>query len=535
MDLAWLGFGIGLIASDAPALLAQASVDDYDYWVQACEMQVELEKYPEAIAACDRALAINPKDARVWRERATAALGTKDYSAAFLDYDRVLRFGGPSSGASAGQCESRVFLEQYPEAISDCTAALQLDRDWGRFSPSRAWYFRGQAAIALGQLDDALSSYRWATRLEGDYAPALAGQCLVLSRQGEYERALGVCRTALAGNWDGQNPALARIYEARALASLERYPEALASYDKALALAPEDASLWTEQGAILGLLGKDREAIASHKWAVALTPDSSLALTQLCRSLNQLDRAGGTQPEAQEEEGPQALATCDKALQEGDGRWGAAGPAFAWAERGNALVNLGQYEEALSSFARSLALAPERAETWSDRAVAFWNLERYPEALASVEAALERDPNLSSGLYNKGRILVSLERDADAVEVYRLALAAEGQAIDPNERAAVLVNLSALLWREQNYPEALQRTREALSLQPDSADALFNQSLALIALESYDEAQVAIERVLEIAPDYPRAMRVLAILQGFMPVPVPLPPPGLNTTENIEG
>ena len=270
------------------------------------------------------------------------------------------------------------------------------------------------------------------------------------------------------------------------------------------------------------------EAIASQNWAVSINPNSSFALTQLCTALNRRDREQG-QPEAPPEGSLSALDACNKALQAGDNRWGELGPAVAWAERGNALINAGQDEEALSSFERSLALAPDRAETWSDRAVALWNLEQFSEALDSVENALQRDPGLSRAQYNKGRILTTLGRDDDATLAYQQALEADGRPIDPNERAAVLVNLSALLWRSQAYSEALQRTQEALALQPNSVDALLNQSLSLIALENYDEAQESIERLLELAPDRSDAMRILAILRQAAPPPSESQRPSQNT------
>ncbi len=519
MYLVWLWVGIGLAANDLPPLLAQAELSDYSYWARACETQLAARNYAEAVQACDRAIALDPTDPRAWLGRAAASLALEDYSGALLAYERVARLDGTSSEAFAGQCESHYLLEQYRAAIAACSTALQLDRSWGRFSPPRAWYYRGQAESALSQIEDALVSFSWAIQLQRDYAPALAGKCLVLLQQGQPEAALGACEAALQGDWDNLNPSLARGYQALALAESGRHSEALESYNKALALAPNDAALWTAQGRILGQLGRYREAVASHRWAVTLSPNSSPALTNLCASLNRLNQEGASEQAAGGYQ--EALETCEKALREGDGRWQEDGPAFAWAETGNALVGLGRYAEALSSFERSLALVSTRAETWSDRAVALWNLERYSEALDSAETALKNDPGLSRAWYNKGRIFVTLGRNAEAISAYQNALQGDGRAIDPNERVAILINLSALQWRSQSYPEALQRAQEALALRPDSVDALFNQALALVALERYDRAQETLERLLEIAPEYPNAMRVTAVVRELAPATQP--------------
>ncbi|UCG99477.1 MAG: tetratricopeptide repeat protein, partial [Burkholderiales bacterium] len=54
---------------------------------------------------------------------------------------------------------------------------------------------------------------------------------------------------------------------------LGRLEEALASYDRALRLTPDDPDVHTNRGNVLKDLGRLEEALASYDRALRLTPD----------------------------------------------------------------------------------------------------------------------------------------------------------------------------------------------------------------------------------------------------------------------
>lgn len=66
--------------------------------------------------------------------------------------------------------------------------------------------------------------------------------------------------------------------------------------------------------------------------------------------------------------------------------------AEAWLDRGSALAELGCYEEAVTSYERTISLDPENWQGWKDRGVALKELGRQEEALKSYERALELQP-----------------------------------------------------------------------------------------------------------------------------------------------
>ena len=57
------------------------------------------------------------------------------------------------------------------------------------------------------------------------------------------------------------------------LSNLEKYEEAVVSYDKALQLQPNDEFAWNLRGNILSDLERYEEAIVSYDKALTLQPD----------------------------------------------------------------------------------------------------------------------------------------------------------------------------------------------------------------------------------------------------------------------
>jgi tetratricopeptide (TPR) repeat protein len=156
------------------------------------------------------------------------------------------------------------------------------------------------------------------------------------------------------------------------LLAAKEYQAAIASYDQALKLNPNDDEAWNNRGNALGNLGRYEEAIASF--------DQALKLNQ----------------------------NYDE----------------AWYNRGNALDNLGRYEEAIASYDQALKLKPNDDSAWYNRGNALGNLGRYEEAIASYDQALKLKPNDDSAWYNKaccyalqGDVIRSIENLQKAIDL----------------------------------------------------------------------------------------------------------------------
>ena len=134
-----------------------------------------------------------------------------------------------------------------------------------------------------------------------------------------------------------------------ALDNLGRLEEAIASYDQALAIKPDDNQAWYNRGVALGKLGRLEEAIASYDQALEIKPDNDQA----------------------------------------------------WNNRGIALDNLGRLEEEIASYERALEIKPDKDQAWYNRGIALGNLDRLEEEIASYERALKIKPDKDEAWYNK--------------------------------------------------------------------------------------------------------------------------------------
>ena len=122
-------------------------------------------------------------------------------------------------------------------------------------------------------------------------------------------------------------------------------------------------------------MGRAPEALQSFERALAAHEPFIEAWLGRCAALQQLHRL------------PEALASCDRAI--------AVKPdnAEAWFYRAGALSDMGRQEEAVTSFDKAIALRPDYGRAYSDRGLALLVLKRNNDAAHSFEKALAIDPD----------------------------------------------------------------------------------------------------------------------------------------------
>jgi len=170
------------------------------------------------------------------------------------------------------------------------------------------------------------------------------------------------------------------------------FEEAIASYDKALAIKPDKHEAWNNRGLALDNLGKFEEAIASWDKALAIKPDKHEAWNNRG---NALLNSGKLE---------EAIASYDKALE--------FKPDFheAWYNRGIALRNSGKLEEAIASYDKALEIKPDDHEAWYNRGIALDNSGKLEEAIASYDKALAIKPDDHKAWFNRGIAVANAPR-----------------------------------------------------------------------------------------------------------------------------
>ena len=89
-------------------------------------------------------------------------------------------------------------------------------------------------------------------------------------------------------------------------------------------------------------------------------------------------------------------------------------PKYAWSNKGAALTNLGNYDEAIKACDEAIRLDPKSAIAWDVKGIAIWNQGDSADAINAFNEAIRLDPNNSEFWHHKGIVLKALGRTTEA-------------------------------------------------------------------------------------------------------------------------
>jgi tetratricopeptide (TPR) repeat protein len=260
------------------------------------------------------------------------------------------------------------------------------------------------------------------------------------------------------------------------LRALGRFAEALASFDRALAINRRHFDALNNRGNTLVDLGRLAEALESYDSALSVNPACGSTIANRGNALLRLGRPA------------EALKSYEKAL--------ALNPrsAEAYNNRGSALKLLERYEEAVTSFEQALALRPSNADTLSNLANTLMAMKRPADALRLYDAALRIKPDFAIALSNRAQALIELKHPDSALASVDRAI-----ALNPRDPDAHSVRGNALLDLERHV-EALGSYDRAISLNPNSPLPHNNRGITLVQQGRIEEGNVALETAIRLSP-----------------------------------
>jgi Tfp pilus assembly protein PilF len=184
----------------------------------------ELKRFDEALASCNRALAVRADIAELHAIRGNVLCSLKRCEEALVSYGRALALRPAMAEVHYNRGNALHELRRFDEALASYDRALALRPDY-----AEAHYNRGNALHVLRRFEEALASYDRARALRPDYAEAVAN-----------------CGATLH--------------------DLKRYDEALASYGRAQALRPDFADAHYNEAMCRLLLGDFERGWQKHEW-----------------------------------------------------------------------------------------------------------------------------------------------------------------------------------------------------------------------------------------------------------------------------
>ena len=304
-------------------------------------------------------------------------------------------------------------MGKYQDAIAVLQAAARAQPDL-----FDAFVILAQVQFTTGALAAAEQNYRAALRLSPKSQVALLGLGVLLNKMHRPAEAESLLRTA------GENTARP---------------------------APWQAKLAQNLGLALDLQGKSEEAIASWQRAIALDPTNGEAHRELNALLYRMGRGG------------EFLASFDEAIKHL--------PVTGKAERGaillqkaGLLVDAERFDEARDCFAQVAAIAPQSAGPQNGLAVAYAGLGRFEDSIAAYEKSIRLQPD---DLATKIRLASVLLQTGAA----RRALSLTDQVVPqmPLDQAALAVHELALRANDDPRAERLadyERHIQIFDLEP---------------------------------------------------------------------
>ena len=292
----------------------------------------------------------------------------------------------------------------------------------------------------LGLLDNARAVYFNILELEPNHLDALQLLGIIESQKNQWSSAVDFFQKALLI----QPTSVVFFNQGIALQELKLFEQALASYDRAIAL-------------------QNNYVEAFYNKAILL------------KELNCLD---------------DALVCYNKVIElRGD-------YAEAYCNRGNILEGQKRYLDALQDFRKAIDLKKDYAEFYINQGRVLWRLNFLIEALANYEKAIELEPGLGQAYFDKGVILGQLNQLVDAIESYGRAISIRPDFfIAINNRAGVLKQLGHLDEALISYSRAIQHCAYY-------DQAYSNRGVVLQELELFDDAVCNFITAITLKPDF---------------------------------
>ncbi|MGZ5200157.1 MAG: XrtA/PEP-CTERM system TPR-repeat protein PrsT [Telluria sp.] len=420
-----------------------------------------------ALIQLKNAVAQSPADGEARLRLGTLALEMGDLASADKELRRAASLGMPAqrtlpllARAMLEQGQFKDVLEQVTPEAAKASAPL-LAR-------------RGDAYLALGDAAHAKEAYEQALAVDAHSGDALVGLSKHALVQRDVQAAQLYAAEAVAKDPTNVD---AWLFQGNMLRAANKPDEALAAFDKVLALKPTHRTAHIEKATLDISRAKYDAAQAELDLAVKSTPGSLL----VTYTQGLLDFSRGKFQAAQESV-QKVLKTAPNHV-----------PTMLLA--GAVELNLGANEQAQQHLRKVLEVAPDNLYARKMLAQALLKSSQPADAAAALAPALAQPTQDAQLLALAGESYLQA-RDFDKASSYFEKAA----AIAP--KAAVVhtsLGLSRLNQGEQD--KAISELQLATQLDPDSARAGFALVQAHLAAHQYDKAQAAVDDLAKRQPD----------------------------------
>jgi tetratricopeptide (TPR) repeat protein len=268
-----------------------------------------------------------------------------------------------------------------------------------------------------------------------------------------------------------KSPNKARPYNNRGRAFLQAgaVDRAIADFDVALALDPQQGPAFNNRGNAFLLLGQYEKAIADYDKALEVGLTNTADLTRLY-----YNRGLAYQSKGEEN---LALQDVNRALE--------YDPYYAEAYYNRAIIRTarGDYRGAVEDYTRSLRLKPGNVKALNNRGVVYKMLGEYERALRDLDGAIQLQPTYADAYFNRGGIWNHQQKADSAIADFTMAIRLRPDDPDGYNGRGLAY------YSKREYAQALSDYTHAIQLNPKFAESYRGRALVYYAMKDLRKAR----------------------------------------------
>lgn len=205
--------------------------------------KLKLEYYIAAIYDYDKALCINPNSVDLYQLRGWAKRCIMNYRGAIADYDMYIRLSSEPAFGHQIRGNTNYEMREYEAAIADYDKSIDHKDD-----EAQVYWLRGHAKLKIKQFQAAIEDFQLAIydyKLENPTAEHYRLMADAYVENFDSMTAIDLLDDAI--NLKGNDPTL-YTYRAKLHENCGFYRDAVADYDMAIRLNPDDAETYLARG-----------------------------------------------------------------------------------------------------------------------------------------------------------------------------------------------------------------------------------------------------------------------------------------------
>ncbi|BAU44962.1 tetratricopeptide repeat protein [Leptolyngbya sp. O-77] len=474
----------------------------------------QLERYEEAIAAYEQAIALKNDYPEAWMNRGIALYGSGQMIEAIDSYNQAVKANSSTAIANLQQTLDRV-IESWVGGSSSTTETIELKRAsilnniesassseasglvvmvplntllrredlaviqasinlLPKDSPeqqARSHYYQGFTFLVDGEYSEAIAQFDQAISIQSNFSAAYTARANAHRAQQAYDAAIADYNRAIE-----LDPKYAIAYNNRGITYgyMRNLEAAEADYTRAVEINPKYASAYNNRGSIYWEQGNFEAAVENFSHAISIDSNYAVAIANrgaVYRRLEQYQKA---------------VYDLSRAIEIDDNY------AWAFAERGETYRLIEQYDQALADFNRAIELDKEYVWAIGSRGQVYRALGQPDKAVADFTQALQ----LAPGTY----WVIDELRDLD---VFEPVLKALNHLISVNAGDFRAIANRGETYRQMgNYDAALADFNRAIELNNRYAWAIANRGETYRQMDEYDAALVDFNRAIELNNNY---------------------------------